>query len=96
MHKYYNWYKDNERIEGDKSTYPNYWDLGEAFTKKLEFFKGIAALFAAYVQHSNVFPIYEGFKEDGKSKVIKASYIGNILVTIYHSLIIICAFLQNL
>ena len=94
-HKYYNWYKDNERIEGDKSTYPNYWDLGEAFTSKLEFFKGIAALFAAYVQHSNVFPVYEGFKEDGKSKVIKASYIGNVLVAIYHSLIIICAFLTE-
>jgi amino acid permease len=96
-HKYYNWYHDNERIPGDKSTYPNYWDFSKAFTKKLEFFKGMAALFAAYVQHSNVFPVYVGFGDDeeGKSKVIKASYYGNIFVAIYHSLIIVCAFLTE-
>ena len=95
--KYYNWYYNNERIEGDKSTYPNYWDFGKAFTKDLNFFKGMASLFAAYTNHSNCFPIYSSFDgvKDGKKKMIHSIYLSNIIVGLLHCAVIICAFLTE-
>jgi len=95
--KYYKWYKNNERIEGDKSTYPNYFDFGKAFTKDLFFFKGMASLFAAYTNHSNVFPIYKSFDgvPDGKRKMIWSVWISNGLIALLHFLTILCAFLTE-
>ena len=46
--KYYNHYKDNVYNENDKSTKANWVDLGKAFTKELDFFKGFACIVGAY------------------------------------------------
>ena len=54
--KYYNHYKDNVDVKEDKSTHINLFNIGAAFTKDLNFFKGMACIFGAYCCHSGVFP----------------------------------------
>ena len=61
-HSYYKYYKETKYVEDDKSTHPNYWDITDAFTSELDFFKGLSNLFAAYCCHCTVFPIFAGFK----------------------------------
>ena len=77
---YYHHYKDTVYDENDDSTHPNWFNLGDAFTKDLIFFKGIANLIFAYACQSGIFPIYAGFKiqENG----LKKMKIGTILGTI--------------
>lgn len=59
---YYSYYKDTIYKKDDDSTHTNWINIGDAFTKKLDFFKGISTLFAAYACHPGVFPVYAGFK----------------------------------
>ena len=63
-HGYYKYYKDNKYKEDDEKTHANYTNLGDAFKKDLDFFKGMANLFCAYACHPNIFPVYAGFKEE--------------------------------
>ena len=44
---YYDYYKKTFYVETDKTTHPNWVNLGDAFTDDLSFFKGMANLFAA-------------------------------------------------
>ena len=55
-------YKNTIYDKKEKSTHINWVDLSKAFTKDLEFFKGMANLFSAYSCHPGIFPIYPGFK----------------------------------
>ena len=57
-HSYYNHFKQNTYREDDINTHPNWVDLGKAFTKKMDFFKGMACLYGAYAGHTGVFPIF--------------------------------------
>ena len=55
------YYKDSKNkyyIKEDKSTHINWINIGKAFTKELEFFKGVAALFTANACHTGVFPVF--------------------------------------
>ena len=61
----HDYYKDSKKkyyIKEDKSTHINWVNLGKAFSKDLEFFKGVAALFTANAIHQGIFPIFVGFK----------------------------------
>ena len=97
-HSYYTYYKNSIYKAEDKSTHTNWINLGDAFTKKLDFFKGISTLFAAYACHPGIFPVYAGFKkQEGKGikKMKLGTLFGTILTTILHFVSITCAFLTN-
>jgi len=98
---YYKYYKKTVYVEEDKSTHANFKDISQAFKKDLDFFKGMANLFAAYACHPNIFPVYAGFKEDkgdrkgGLKKMSLGTIFAVILTTILHFLSIICSFLTD-
>ena len=94
---YYNHYKDTVYKEDDDSTHANWFNLGDAFTKDLIFFKGIANLIFAYACQSGIFPIYAGFKfqENGLKKMKIGTILGTILTTILHIISIVCGFLTD-
>ena len=94
---YYKHYKKTVYIEEDKSTHPNWINLGDAFDKKLSFFIGLSSLFAAYSCHPGVFPIYAGFKfqENGLNKMKWGTFLGTLLTTILHIISITCSFLTD-
>ena len=96
-HDYYKDSKDKYYIKEDKSTHANWIDIGKAFSKDLEFFKGIAALFTANACHTGVFPIFVGFKyqNDGLKKMKKATFFGVTLITSLYILSMIISFLTN-
>ena len=96
-HSYYQHYKKTVYKEDDESTHPNWFNLGDAFTKDLVFFKGIANLIFAYACQSGIFPIYAGFKfqENGLKKMRIGTILGTILTTILHIISIVCGFLTN-
>ena len=94
------YYKDSKKkyyIKEDKSTHINWTNLGKAFTKDLEFFKGVAALFTANAIHTGIFPVFVGFKyqENGLQKMKKATILGVIMVTSLYVLSMIISFLTN-
>lgn len=94
---YYHHYKDTVYEEDDDSTHPNWINLGDAFTKDLVFFKGIANLIFAYACQSGIFPIYAGFKiqENGLKKMKIGTILGTILTTLLHIISIVCGFLTD-
>jgi len=95
---YYKYYKQSIYKEDDPSTHTNWINLGDAFTKKLDFFKGISTLFAAYACHPGIFPVYAGFKRQeggGITKMKYATFLGTLLTTILHIISITCSFLTN-
>jgi len=94
---YYHHYKDTVYKEDDESTHPNWFNLGDAFTKDLVFFKGIANLIFAYACQSGIFPIFAGFKfqENGLKKMKIGTILGTILTTILHIISIVCGFLTD-
>ena len=94
---YYDYYKKNIYKEDDKSTHPNWVNLGDAFTEELEFFKGMANLFAAYACHTGVFPVFSGFKyqENGLTKMKYSTFYATCLTTALHIISIVCSFLTN-
>ena len=96
-HSYYKHYKDTVYKEDDKSTHINWINLGDAFTKDLIFFKGIANLIFAYACQSGIFPIYAGFKivKDGKKKMRISAILGMLLTTLLHVVSIVCGFLTD-
>ena len=96
-HSYYQHYKDTVYKEDDDSTHPNWFNLGDAFTKDLIFFKGIANLIFAYACQSGIFPIYAGFKmqENGLKKMKIGTILGTILTTALHVISIVCGFLTD-
>ena len=71
--------------------------MGDAFTKDLIFFKGIANLIFAYACQSGIFPIYAGFKiQKAALKNMRISaIIGMGLTTALHFISIICGFLTD-
>ena len=94
---YYTYYKDKIYIKEDKRTHVNWINLGDAFTKKLDFFKGISTLFAAYACHPGIFPVYGGFKhqENGITKMKYSTFFGTLLTTVLHIISITCSFLTD-
>ena len=94
---YYKHYKNTVYKEDDESTHPNWFNLGDAFTKDLIFFKGIANLIFAYACQSGIFPIYAGFKmqENGLKKMKIGALLGTILTTLLHIISIVCGFLTD-
>ena len=97
-YSYYQHYKKTIYNKDDESTYTNWFNIKDAFTSKLEFFKGVSTLFAAYACHPGIFPVYAGFKkQEGKgiSKMNNSTIWGTILTTILHFVSIICSFLTN-
>lgn len=106
---YYKYYKEYIYKKDDESTHPNWINLGDAFTSKLDFFKGVSTLFAAYACHPGIFPVYRGFKiqrEEFKNlykneentdikKMRYSTIFGTILTTLLHFISIICSFLTN-
>ena len=96
-HSYYQHYKDTVYKEDADSTHVNWFNLGDAFTKDLIFFKGIANLIFAYACQSGIFPIYAGFKmqENGLKKMKIGTILGTILTTALHVISIVCGFLTD-
>ena len=97
-HSYFKYYQDTIYKKDDESTHANWINLGDAFTKKLDFFKGISTLFAAYACHPGIFPVYAGFKSKGEEGIKKMNWStiwGTVLTTILHFISIICSFLTN-
>ena len=96
-HSYYKHYKDTVYKEDDESTHVNWIHLGDAFTKDLIFFKGIANLIFAYACQVGIFPIYAGFKivEGGKKKMRISAILGMLVTTLLHVVSIICGFLTD-
>ena len=94
---YYNHYKKNEYVENDKRTHVNWTHLEKAFTSDLDFFKGMASLFAAYSCITGVFPVYEGFKhqENGLNKMKKSVFFSVCLTTALHVISITCSYLTE-
>ncbi len=98
---YYDYYKKNKYKEDDETTHPNWVDLGNAFKKDLDFFKGMANLFCAYACHPNIFPVYAGFKEEkgdrkeGLKKMSLGTIFATILTTALHIVSIVCSFLTD-
>jgi len=100
-HGYYKYYKKNRYKEDDESTHANYSNLGDAFKKDLDFFKGMANLFCAYACHPNIFPVYAGFKEEqgdrseGLKKMSLGTIFATVLTTALHIVSIIVSFLTD-
>ena len=96
-HDYYEYYKNTVYDKNDKSTQVNWTDLSKAFTKDLDFFKGMANLFAAYACHPGIFPVYAGFKfqENGLHKMKVGTFFATCLTTVLHFISIICSFLTD-
>ena len=98
-HSYYKYYKNTVYKEEDEDTHENWTNIGMAFKKDLDFFKGLANLFCAYACHPNLFPIYAGFKEEkgdrkeGLRKMSLGTLFATILTTAFHILSIVCSFL---
>ena len=92
---YYNYYKKTKYIKNDKSTHPNWINLGKAFTEDLNFFKGMANLFCAYACHPGTFPVFAGFKiqKDGLKKMRYSVFFATCLTTVLHIISIVCSFL---
>ena len=100
-HGYYKYYKDTKYKEDDEKTHANYTNLGDAFKKDLDFFKGMANLFCAYACHPNIFPVYAGFKEEkgdrseGLKKMSLGTIFATVLTTALHVVSIVCSFLTD-
>jgi amino acid permease len=99
-HSYYQHYKDTVYKEDDDNTHVNWINLGDAFTKDLIFFKGIANLIFAYACQSGIFPIYAGFKvyettEVGLKKMKMGTLLGTLFTTALHIISIVCGFLTD-
>ena len=101
-HSYYKFYKKTKYKENDKSTHPNWINLGDAFKEDLDFFKGMANIFCAYACHPNIFPIYAGFKEEkgedrapGLKKMSLGTIFSATLTTVCHIVCIVCSFLTD-
>ena len=100
-HGYYKYYNDNKYKEDDEKTHANYTNLGDAFKKDLDFFKGMANLFCAYACHPNIFPVYAGFKEEkgdrseGLKKMSLGTIFATVLTTALHVVSIVCSFLTD-
>ena len=98
-HSYYKHYKKTKYIEEDESTHPNYFNFKNAWTKDMDFFKGMANLFTAYACHPGIFPVYRGFKHYFPNKGIKqmklSTLFATILTTILHIVSIVCSFLTD-
>ncbi len=96
-HDYYKYFKETKYIKEDVNTHPNWTNLGRAFTKKLDFFKGIACLFGAYACHTGIFPVFAGFKyhENGLKEMKYSIFFSTTLNTILHILAIVCSFLTE-
>ena len=94
---YYQLYKKEKYIKEDKNTHPNWIDLSKAFTKKLEFFKGLTSLFCANAIYQGTFPVFVGFKyqKDGLKKMKLATFFGTLLTTGLYSLSMIISYLTN-
>ena len=95
--KYYNHYKDNVYNENIESTKANWIDLGKAFTKDLNFFKGFACIVGAYCCHTGVFPVFTGFKyqENGIKKMKFSVFYSMLITTILHFISMICSYLTD-
>ena len=96
-HDYYNYFKKTKYKKEDVNTHPNWTDLGKAFTKKLDFFKGMACLFGAYACHVGIFPTFSGFKnqENGLKQMKLSIFFSTTLNTVLHILAIVCSFLTE-
>ena len=92
---YYKHYKKTEYVKENKNTHVNWLNLKNAFTTDLEFFKGMASLFAAYSCITGVFPVYEGFKyqNNGLNKMKKSVFFSVFFFTSLYIISITSSFL---
>ena len=95
--EYYNHYRDYVYISEDDSTHPNYIDIRDGFTNKLEFFKSFANLFFAYTLHNGVLSVYADFEnsEKGFKNFSHSVYLGMLVVSGIHTIAIIVCFLTE-
>ena len=94
---YYNYYKNTKYNKNDIKTHPNWLNLGNAFTKDLDFFKGMANLFCAYACHPRVYQVFAGFKtqKNGIKKMRYGVIFATCLTTSLHIISIVCSFLTD-
>ena len=94
---YYQYYKDTKYVKEDINTHPNWIHFENAFTKELNFFKGMASLFYAYSCHPQIFPIFKGFKNKpgGIKKMRISVLLATCLTTVLHIISIVCSFLTD-
>ena len=96
---YYNHYKNNIRKEDIEDTHENWINIGDAFKKDLDFFKGVANLFTAYACHPGIFPVYAGFKHFYPNKGVRemklSTFWATVLTTALHILSIVTSYLTD-
>lgn len=94
--KYYNYYKEHTKTD-DPKTHMNVWDFSKAFTSRLNIFKGMAQLFAAYSCHNNIYPVYETFSysKGGKYKMTMSVIYSQSVVAVLQIICVICSFLTE-
>lgn len=94
---FYNYYKNTIYKKEDKNTHPNWFNLGKAFTKDLEFFKGMSNLFCAYACLPRIFPVINEFKtqKNGIKKIKLGVLFSICLTTSLHIISIVCSFLTE-
>ena len=94
---YYKYYKETIFKSNDKNTYTNWTNLKNAFSSKMDFFKGLCILFASYTCMPIMFPIFEGFKSQEKpfKKTRTSVILGTLLTTVLTIISIICSYLIN-
>ena len=94
---YYNYYKKTKYIKEDNKTHPNWFNLSKAFTKDLDFFKGMTNLFCSYACHPGMFPIFEEFKgkKNGEKKMRYSVFFSTCLTTVLYIISIVCSFLTD-
>ena len=94
---YYNHYKKTKYIKNDKKTHPNWFNLGNAFTKNLDFFKGMANLFCAYSCHPRIYSVFTRFKvqKDELKKMRYSVFFSTCLTTAIYIISIVCSFLTD-
>ena len=94
---YYNYYKKTKYIKEDKKAFPNWFNISKAFTKDLDFFKGMTNLFCSYACHPGMFPIFEEFKgkKNGEKKMRYSVFFSTCLTTVLYIISIVCSFLTD-
>lgn len=95
--KYFNYYKDNIYKEEDIKTHANYFEIKQAFTSRLHFFKGLATIFNAFACHNNLYPVYDSFSgvEGGDRKMYISLILSQIFVCILQCICVSAAFLTD-
>ncbi|MCQ2816771.1 MAG: amino acid transporter [archaeon] len=96
-HSYYTGVYQKQYVDDDEDTHANYWNLGKAFTRDLEFFNCMSTLFNAFSCHTSVYPAFETFRncKNDIKKMLIATVISCIIEFIFFYACSIPAFLTD-